>query len=181
MKRTSWGSPMGSVPGEASIKRWDALWVGLIRKKVNWVLDADIRDFFGSISHEWLGKFIEHRIADRRILRLIRKWLRAGVSEEGGWAKTEVGTLQGAVVTPRTQKITSVLSAYRGTGRCSKRYLCRVTYGCVVVTYGSCQRSPKSRAPQPCTQIAAAFQPSTGCRRADGKGLRSLSSSSLSL
>jgi len=104
---------MGSVPGEAGIKRWDALWVGLIRKKVNWVLDADIRDFFGSISHEWLGKFIEHRIADRRILRLIRKWLRAGVSEEGAWAKTEVGTPQGAVVTPRTQKITW-LSGARG-------------------------------------------------------------------
>src|SRR6266851_571152 len=175
------GFSYGFRPGRSQHQALDALWVGLIRKKVNWVLDADIRDFFGSISHEWLGKFIEHRIADRRILRLIRKWLRAGVSEEGGWAKTEVGTLQGAVVTPRTQKITSVLSAYWGTGRCSKRYLCRVTYGCVVVTYGSCQRSPKSRAPQPCTQIAAAFQPSTGCRRADGKGLRSLSSSSLSL
>src|SRR5258705_13050790 len=64
---------------------------------------------------------------------------------------------------------------------CPKRYLRRVTYGCVVVTYGSRQRSPKSRAPQPCTQIAAAFRPSAGCRRADGKGLRSLSSSSLSL
>jgi hypothetical protein len=64
---------------------------------------------------------------------------------------------------------------------CSKRNLRRVTYGCVVVTYGSRQRSPKSRAPQPCTQIAATFRPSAGCRRADGKGLRSLSSSSLSL
>src|SRR5260370_31351052 len=64
---------------------------------------------------------------------------------------------------------------------CSKRYLRRVTYGCVVVTYGARQRSPKSRAPQPCTQIAAAFRPSAGCRRADGKGLRSFSSSSLSL
>src|SRR5229473_5461667 len=134
------GFSYGFRPGRSQHDALDALWVGLIRKKVNWVLDADIRDFFGSISHEWLGKFIEHRIADRRILRLIRKWLRAGVSEEGGWAKTEVGTLQGAVVTPRTQKITSVLSAYWGTGRCSKRYLCRVTYGCVVVTYGSCQR-----------------------------------------
>src|SRR5439155_10724864 len=65
-----------------------------------WVVDLDLEKFFGSISHEWLGKFIEHRIADRRILRLIRKWLRAGVSEEGVWAKTEVGTPQGAVVSP---------------------------------------------------------------------------------
>ncbi len=64
---------------------------------------------------------------------------------------------------------------------CPKRYLRRVTYGCVVVTYGARQRSPKSRAPQPCAQIAAAFRPFAGCCRADGKGLRSLSSSSLSL
>jgi RNA-directed DNA polymerase len=56
-----------------------------MRKKVNWVLDADIRDFFGSVSREWLIKFVEHRIADRRILRLIKKWLRAGVSEDGAW------------------------------------------------------------------------------------------------
>ena len=94
------GFSYGFRPGRSQHQALDALWVGLIRKKVNWVLDADIRDFFGSISHEWLGKFIEHRIADRRILRLIRKWLRAGVSEEGVWAKTEVGTPQGAVVSP---------------------------------------------------------------------------------
>jgi group II intron reverse transcriptase/maturase len=71
-----------------------------MRKRVNWVLDADIRGFFDTINHEWLLRFVEHRIADRRILRLIRKWLRAGVSEEGVWSKTEVGTPQGAVVSP---------------------------------------------------------------------------------
>ena len=69
-------------------------------KKVNWVLDADIRGFFDTIDHEWLLKFLEHRIADRRILRLIRKWLRAGVSEDGQWSKTKVGTPQGAVISP---------------------------------------------------------------------------------
>ena len=84
----SYGFRPGAKPTSSAL---DALWVGLIRKKMNWVLDAEIRDFFGSISHEWLGKFIEHRMADRRILRLIRKWLRAGVSEEGACAKTEVG------------------------------------------------------------------------------------------
>jgi retron-type reverse transcriptase len=67
---------------------------------VNWILDADIRAFFDGLSHEWLIKFIEHRIADRRVLRLIQKWLRAGVSEEGKWSKTEVGTPQGAVASP---------------------------------------------------------------------------------
>jgi group II intron reverse transcriptase/maturase len=74
--------------------------VGLTQRKVNWVLDADIRGFFDTIDHAWLMKFVEHRIADRRVLRLIRKWLRAGVSDEGTWSKTTVGTPQGAVVSP---------------------------------------------------------------------------------
>ena len=66
------------------------------------MLDADIRGFFDEIDHGWLQKFLEHRIADRRILRLIQQWLRAGVSEGGRWTKTEVGTPQGAVATPPT-------------------------------------------------------------------------------
>jgi group II intron reverse transcriptase/maturase len=78
----------------------DALWVGITQRKVNWVLDADIRGFFDAIDHEWLMKFVEHRIADRRILRLIRKWLRAGVSEDGKWSRTTVGTPQGSVISP---------------------------------------------------------------------------------
>jgi len=67
---------------------------------VNWILDADIRGFFDNISHEWLMKFLEHRIADRRMLRLLKKWLRAGVSEDGEWSPTKVGTPQGAVISP---------------------------------------------------------------------------------
>jgi group II intron reverse transcriptase/maturase len=94
------GISYGFRPGRSQHDALDALWVGLMRKKVNWVLDADIRGFFDTIDHEWMMKFIEHRIADRRIQRLIRKWLRAGVSEEGSWSKTEVGTPQGAVVSP---------------------------------------------------------------------------------
>jgi RNA-directed DNA polymerase len=94
------GFSYGFRPGRNQHHALDALWVGLIRKKVNWVLDADIRSFFDGISHEWMVKFVEHRIADRRILRLIRKWLRAGVTEEGKWSKTEVGTPQGAVLSP---------------------------------------------------------------------------------
>ncbi len=73
----------------------DALWVGLTRKQVNWVFGADIQGFFENLSHEWLEKFVAHRIGDPRIQRLIRKWLRAGVSENGVWSKTEVGTQQG--------------------------------------------------------------------------------------
>jgi group II intron reverse transcriptase/maturase len=94
------GFSYGFRPGRSQHDALDALWVGVMRKEVNWVLDADIRSFFDGLSHEWMIKFIEHRIADRRILRLIQKWLRAGVSEEGGWLKTEVGTPQGAVASP---------------------------------------------------------------------------------
>jgi len=94
------GFSYGFRPGRSQHDALDALWVGIMRKKVNWILDADIRGFFDNLSHEWMVKFIEHRIADRRILRLIRKWLRAGVSEEGEWSKTEVGTPQGAVASP---------------------------------------------------------------------------------
>ena len=94
------GFSYGFRPGRSQHDALDALWVGIMRKKVNWMLDADIRGFFDNLSHEWLVKFVEHRIADRRILRLIQKWLKAGVSEEGKWSKTEVGTPQGAVVSP---------------------------------------------------------------------------------
>jgi RNA-directed DNA polymerase len=94
------GLSYGFRPGRSQHDALDALWVGIMRKKVNWILDADVRGFFDNLSHEWLVKFIEHRIADRRILRLIQKWLRAGISEEGKWSKTEVGTPQGAVASP---------------------------------------------------------------------------------
>ncbi len=66
--------------------------MAITSKRVNWILDADIEGFFDNIDHEWLIKFLEHRVGDRRILRLIRKWLRAGVSEDGEWSRTSVGT-----------------------------------------------------------------------------------------
>jgi RNA-directed DNA polymerase len=91
---------MGSRPGRSPHQALDALTVGIQRKRVNWVLDADILGFFDNLSHEWAIKFIEHRVADGRILRLIQKWLKAGVSEDGRWSKTELGTPQGAVASP---------------------------------------------------------------------------------
>ena len=94
------GFSYGFRPGRSPHQALDALSVGLHRKRVNWVLDADIRGFFDNMSHEWTMKFIEHRVADRRILRLIQKWLKAGVSEDGQWSETKVGTPQGAVVSP---------------------------------------------------------------------------------
>jgi RNA-directed DNA polymerase len=94
------GFSYGFRTGRSQHHALDALWVGIMRKKVNWILDADVRGFFDNLDHGWMMKFIEHRIADPRILRLIRKWMKAGVSEEGKWSKTEVGTPQGAVASP---------------------------------------------------------------------------------
>jgi group II intron reverse transcriptase/maturase len=94
------GFSYGFRPGRSQHDALDALSVGLRRRKVDWVLDLDVRGFFDNVSHEWLVKFIEHRIADRRIIRLIQKWLKAGVAEEGEWKETRVGTPQGAVVSP---------------------------------------------------------------------------------
>jgi group II intron reverse transcriptase/maturase len=94
------GFSYGFRPGRSQHDALDALTVGITRKKVSYVLDADIRDFFGSLDQSWLLKFLEHRIADKRVLRLIQKWLAAGVIQDGEWSKTEAGTAQGASVSP---------------------------------------------------------------------------------
>jgi RNA-directed DNA polymerase len=94
------GFSYGFRPGRSPHQALDALTVGIQWKRVNWVLDADIRGFFDNMSHEWTMRLIEHRVADRRILRLIQKWLKAGVSEDGQWSETKLGTPQGAVVSP---------------------------------------------------------------------------------
>lgn len=94
------GFSYGFRPGRSPHPALDALFVGIMKRKVNWIIDADIRGFFDNISHEWLMKFLAHRIADRRMLRLLKKWLRAGVSEDGEWSPTKVGTPQGAVISP---------------------------------------------------------------------------------
>jgi group II intron reverse transcriptase/maturase len=94
------GFSYGFRPGRGQHDALDALATGILRKKVNWVLDADIRDCFGQLDRGWLERFLEHRIADRRVLRLIQKWLRAGVIEDGEWSDTEAGTAQGASVSP---------------------------------------------------------------------------------
>ncbi len=94
------GFSYGFRPGRSQHDALDALAVGITRKKVNYVLDADISDFFTGLDQGWLEKFLEHRIADERILRLIQKWLRAGVIEDGEWSDTREGTAQGASVSP---------------------------------------------------------------------------------
>ena len=94
------GFSYGFRPGHSQHQALDALWVALTSKHVNYIVDADIRGFFDNLSHEWMLKFVQHRVADRRILRLIQKWLKAGVLEDGEWKETEMGTPQGAVISP---------------------------------------------------------------------------------
>jgi RNA-directed DNA polymerase len=94
------GFSYGFRPGRSQHDALDALYVGITRKKVNWVLDLDIRAFFDTIDHAWLVKFVEHRIGDKRMVRLIQKWLKAGVLEQGRWSETKEGTPQGSVISP---------------------------------------------------------------------------------
>jgi retron-type reverse transcriptase len=115
------GFSYGFRPLRSAHHALDALAVGINTQRVSWVLDADIQGFFDNIDQEWLIRFLEHEIADRRILRLIRKWLKAGVSEGGEWSETKVGTPQGGPLTPRTQKITCAGRRIRRHGSRSRR------------------------------------------------------------
>jgi RNA-directed DNA polymerase len=94
------GFSYGFRPGRGPHDALDALTVGIDRKRVNWVLDADIRDFFGQLDQAWLRRFLQHRIADKRVLRLIDKWLAAGVIEDEQWSATREGSPQGASISP---------------------------------------------------------------------------------
>src|SRR6266480_6393373 len=94
------GFSYGFRPGRSTHDAMDALCVGIDSRKGNYILDADIRSFFDTVSQEWLIRFVEHRIGDRRIIRLIRKWLKAGVLEDGIVAVSDKGTGQGAVISP---------------------------------------------------------------------------------
>ena len=99
------GFSYGFRPERSQHQALDALAFGITRTKVNYILDCDIRSFFDSLSHEWLVRFIEHRIGDPRIIRLIRKWLKAGVCVDGELVASEVGSPQGAVISPALANI----------------------------------------------------------------------------
>jgi group II intron reverse transcriptase/maturase len=94
------GFSYGFRPGRGQHDALDALHVGILRRQVNWVLDADIRGFFDAMSHSWIIRFLEHRIADKRILRLVAKWLKVGIVEDGRVIRGTRGAPQGAVVSP---------------------------------------------------------------------------------
>ncbi len=94
------GFSYGFRPGRGQHDALDALAAGILKRNVHWVIDADIRDCFTGLDQSWLVRFLEHRIADRRVLRLIQKWLRAGVIEDGSWTASDEGAPQGASVSP---------------------------------------------------------------------------------
>ena len=94
------GFSYGFRPGRGPHDALDALAVGIASRRVNWIVDADIRSFFNSVSQDWLVRFVEHRIGDKRIVRLIRKWLKAGVLEDGTVTVSDQGTGQGSVISP---------------------------------------------------------------------------------
>ena len=94
------GFSYGFRPGRGQQDALDALSVGITRQRVNWILDLDIRSFFDKLQHDWLVKFVEHRIGDKRVVRLIQKWLKAGVMEDGEWRETKEGSPQGSVISP---------------------------------------------------------------------------------
>jgi len=94
------GFSYGFRPGRGQHDALDALHVGILRKRVNWVLDSDIRAFFDAMAHSWILRFLKHRIADKRILRLIAKWLKVGIIENGRVTRGQCGAPQGAVISP---------------------------------------------------------------------------------
>jgi RNA-directed DNA polymerase len=94
------GFSYGFRPGRSQHNALDALAYGIGARKIDWIIDADIRSFFDTISQDWLIRFLEHRVGDRRIIRLIQKWLKAGVLEEDQWIETTEGTPQGSVISP---------------------------------------------------------------------------------
>jgi len=94
------GFSYGFRPKRGQHDAMDALSVAISNTPVNWILDADIKGFFDAVNQDWLIRFVEHRIGDERIIRLVRKWLKAGVLEAGQWQSSDMGTPQGAVISP---------------------------------------------------------------------------------
>ena len=116
------GFSYGFRPGRSPHQALDALATGILRKKVSWVLDADFRDFFSTLDHQWLERFLEHRIADKRVLRLIQKWLAAGVIEDRTWTEFDQGVPQGASVSPLLANVYLHVCPQRERKRCRRSF-----------------------------------------------------------
>jgi len=128
------GFSYGFRPGRGQHDALDALAVGIDQRRVNWILDADIAGFFNAVSHDWLIKFVEPRVGDRRVVRLIRKWLKAGVAEDGQLTPWEVGTPQGAVISPLLANIYLHYVFDLWADQWRKRH----AYGDVIMVRGAC-------------------------------------------
>ena len=174
------GFSYGFRQGRGQHDALDALSEGIEGRKVNWILDADIRSFFDEIDHEWMLRFLEHRIADRRVLRLIRKWLTAGVLEDGHRVVSTRGTPQGAVISPWTQKATSSLSA-KLNFVVLKPSLIYVARGNILMTNGAILSHRKGSAFECCFRSDCPGLQPCRRRRSSGRAVRLIAASSLSL
>jgi group II intron reverse transcriptase/maturase len=137
------GFSYGFRPGRGPHDALDAAVVGIAGRKVNWILDADIRSFFDSVNQEWLIRFVEHRIGDKRIVRLIRKWLKAGILEDGVVAVSDRGTGQGSVISPLLANIYLhyVLDLW------AERWRRHEATGDMIIVRGACPRAACSADP----------------------------------
>src|SRR5712675_1176167 len=137
------GLSYGFRPGRGPHDALDALTVGITTRKVNFILDADIRSFFDAVSQDWLIRFVEHRIGDKRIVRLIRKWLRAGVLEDGAVTVGDRGTGQGSVISPLLANIYLhyVLDLW------AERWRRQEAAGDMIIVRGACPRAACSADP----------------------------------
>jgi retron-type reverse transcriptase len=140
------GFSYGFRPRRSQHQALDALYIAITRKKVSFVLDADIRGFFDNLDRGWLLKFFQHRVADTRMLRLIQKWLGAGVIEEGSWKDTGMGTPQGSVITPLTQKVISSSNGQLRDGEQGTLYLIYVLRSNMFMAYDAIDQSGEGSA-----------------------------------
>src|SRR5438876_365331 len=175
------GFSYGFRPGRSQHSALDALYTGLLTKNVNWVLDVDIRSFFDGLSHEWLVKFVEHRIADRRVVRLIQKWLNAGVLEDGKRTRAEEGTPQGGSVTPLTQKVISSLKEQLRDGKRSTLCLIFVLRSNMFMAHDAFDQSGKGSAAERRSWFASAPSRAARSSAAAVTRVRFVRASSISL
>jgi len=175
------GFSYGFRPGRSQHQALDALSYALLKKKVNYVLDADIRGFFDNLDKSWMVKFVEHRVADPRILRLIQKWLNAGVMEEGKWSDTHTGSPQGSVIAPLTQKVISSSKGQSRVGEQGTRCLTFALRGNMFMTDDAFDQSGKGSA----AERRSWPMPASCCFTRSGTALvtrvRSVGASSLSV
>jgi len=146
MRKVFSGSAAVFGQGVASTTRWMRWWLQISGRKVNFILDADIRSFFDSVDHRWLIRFLEHRVGDKHILRLIQKWLKVEVLEDGIVTVSEPGTGQGAVIAPLTQKVISSSNGQLRDGEQGTLYLIYVLRSNTVMAYGAVDQSGEGSA-----------------------------------